>query len=409
METATQRFLRYITFETTSSETSGLRPSTLGQSVLAKALMEEMAQLGLEDVHMTPADGAVFGTIPANTDKKLPTLGFLAHMDTSCAASGKDVKARIIEHYDGGTIHLNDTISMSPDTGFDCLREVVGEDLIVTDGTTLLGADDKSGIAEIMTMAEELLHTETPHGVVKVAFTTDEEIGEGPALFDTDAFGCDFAYTVDGGPIGELEYENFNAASATVRIQGMGVHPGAAKNLMVNAAAIAAEFQSLLPQAMTPEHTQDYEGFIHLSEIRGTVTDAALGYILRDHDLDKLQEKEQLMEAAAEFLNRKYGSGTVELEQKETYYNMREKIAPHMHLIETARAAFRDYGIEPKTQPIRGGTDGAALSFKGLPCPNLSTGGYQYHGIYEFIPVRALELMPKILTNIVYRYGKGEN
>lgn len=409
METATQRFLRYITFETTSSETSGLRPSTPGQSVLAKALMEEMAQLGLEDVHMTPADGAVFGTIPANTDKKLPTLGFLAHMDTSCAASGKDVKARIIEHYDGGTIHLNDTISMSPDTGFDCLGEVVGEDLIVTDGTTLLGADDKSGIAEIMTMAEELLHTETPHGVVKVAFTTDEEIGEGPALFDTDAFGCDFAYTVDGGPIGELEYENFNAASATVRIQGMGVHPGAAKNLMVNAAAIAAEFQSLLPQAMTPEHTQDYEGFIHLSEIRGTVTDAALGYILRDHDLDKLREKEQLMEAAAEFLNRKYGSGTVVLEQKETYYNMREKIAPHMHLIETARAAFRDYGIEPKTQPIRGGTDGAALSFKGLPCPNLSTGGYQYHGIYEFIPVRALELMPKILTNIVYRYGKGES
>lgn len=409
METATQRFLRYITFETTSSETSGLRPSTPGQSVLAKALMEEMAQLGLEDVHMTPADGAVFGTIPANTDKKLPTLGFLAHMDTSCAASGKDVKARIIEHYDGGTIHLNDTISMSPDTGFDCLGEVVGEDLIVTDGTTLLGADDKSGIAEIMTMAEELLHTETPHGVVKVAFTTDEEIGEGPALFDTDAFGCDFAYTVDGGPIGELEYENFNAASATVRIQGMGVHPGAAKNLMVNAAAIAAEFQSLLPQAMTPEHTQDYEGFIHLSEIRGTVTDAALGYILRDHDLDKLREKEQLMEAAAEFLNRKYGSGTVVLEQKETYYNMREKIAPHMHLIETARAAFRDYGIEPKTQPIRGGTDGAALSFKGLPCPNLSTGGYQYHGIYEFIPVRALELMPKILTDIVYRYGKGEN
>lgn len=409
METATQRFLRYITFETTSSETSGLRPSTPGQSVLAKALMEEMAQLGLEDVHMTPADGAVFGTIPANTDKKLPTLGFLAHMDTSCAASGKDVKARIIEHYDGGTIHLNDTISMSPDTGFDCLGEVVGEDLIVTDGTTLLGADDKSGIAEIMTMAEELLHTEAPHGVVKVAFTTDEEIGEGPALFDTDAFGCDFAYTVDGGPIGELEYENFNAASATVQIQGMGVHPGAAKNLMVNAAAIAAEFQSLLPQAMTPEHTQDYEGFIHLSEIRGTVTDAALGYILRDHDLGKLREKEQLMEAAAEFLNRKYGSGTVVLEQKETYYNMREKIAPHMHLIETARAAFRDYGIEPKTQPIRGGTDGAALSFKGLPCPNLSTGGYQYHGIYEFIPVRALELMPKILTDIVYRYGKGEN
>ena len=407
--TCLDRFLHYITVETTSSETSGVRPSTPGQKDLARALMEEMTVLGLSAVHMSPADGAVFGTIPANTDKKLPTLGFLAHMDTSCAASGKNVKARIVKNYDGGTIQLSDTVSMSPDSGYDCLRQVVGEDLIVTDGTTLLGADDKAGIAEIMTMAEELLHTDTPHGVVKVAFTTDEEIGAGPDLFDVPAFGCDFGYTVDGGPIGELEYENFNASSARITVHGVGVHPGSAKNLMVNAAAIAAEYQCLLPQAMTPEHTQDYEGFIHLDEMQGTVTEANLKYILRDHNLEKLHQKEELMRVTGDFLNAKYGIGTVEVDIRSSYYNMREKIEPHMHLIRTAADAFRAYGIEPVTQPIRGGTDGASLSFKGLPCPNLSTGGYQFHGIYEFIPVRSLELMPKILCNIVYTYGKGEN
>lgn len=409
MATATERFLKYITVETTSSETSGLRPSTPGQTDLAKLLMEEMEELGLQDVHMAPADGAVFGTIPANTDKKLPVLGFLAHMDTSCAASGKDVKAKIIKNYDGGVIHQSETVTMSPEEGYTCLREVVGQDLIVTDGSTLLGADDKAGIAEVMTMAEELLHTDTPHGTVKVAFTTDEEIGAGPELFDTAAFGCDFAYTVDGGPLGELEYENFNAATTRVTFHGVGVHPGSAKDLMVNAAAIAAEYQCLLPQAMTPEHTEGYEGFIHLDEMSGTVTDAALKYILRDHDLTKLREKEQLMDAVGAFLNAKYGPGTAEVDTHETYYNMREKIEPHMHLIDTAAAAFRAYGVEPVTQPIRGGTDGAALSFKGLPCPNLSTGGYQFHGIHEFIPVASLELMPKILTHIVYSYGKGEN
>ena len=409
MTTATSRFLEYITVETTSSETSGLRPSTLGQKVLAEKLMEEMRALGLQDVHMTPEDGAVFGTIPANTERKVPVLGFLAHMDTSCAASGKNVKARIIRNYDGGTIQLNDTVSMSPDTGYECLSEVVGEDIIVTDGTTLLGADDKAGIAEIMTMAEELLHTDQPHGTVKVAFTTDEEIGEGPELFDVKAFGCDFAYTVDGGPLGELEYENFNAASAKVTFHGVGVHPGSAKDLMVNAAAIATEFHGLLPEAETPEHTADYEGFYHLDEMGGSVTDALLRYILRDHDLEKLRAKERFMQSAAELINAKYGVGTAEVEIRETYYNMREKIQPHMHLIENAAAAFRAYGVEPKTQPIRGGTDGASLSFKGLPCPNLSTGGYQFHGVHEFVTVRGLETMPKILCHIVYTYGKGVN
>lgn len=407
--TATKRFLEYIQVETTSSEEATCRPSTACQLDLAKLLEQEMKEMGLQNVYIEEADGAVFGTIPANTDEKLPTLGFLAHMDTSCAASGKDVKARIIENYDGGVIHLSDTVSMDPADGFGCLNEVIGEDLIVTDGTTLLGADDKAGIAEIMTMAEMLLKSDKPHGTVKVAFTTDEEIGAGPELFNVAKFGCDYAYTVDGGPLGELEYENFNAASADIMIHGKGVHPGGAKNLMVNACSIACEYQMMLPQEQVPEHTEGYEGFIHLMGMSGDVTGAKLSYILRDHDLNKLEEKKNMMVWAADFLNRKYGEGTVEAHVRDAYRNMREKIEPHMHLINTAAKAFEAVGVMPKTVAIRGGTDGAALSFKGLPCPNLSTGGYQFHGIYEFIPVRALETMPKVLIEIVCAYGKGGN
>ena len=407
--TALERFLTYITFETTSDEHSAVRPSTPGQRVLTEHLAEEMRKLGLRDVYISEADGAAFGTIPANTSEALPILGFLAHVDTSEAASGKDVKARIVKDYDGGEIRLNEQVSMSPETGFACLRDVVGEDLIVTDGTTLLGSDDKAGVAEIMTMAEALLHTDRPHGAVKLAFTTDEEIGQGPELFDVARFGCDFAYTVDGGPLGELEYENFNAASGEVNIQGVGVHPGGAKNTMKNACAIAAEFQQMLPADQVPEHTEGYEGFLHLMEMEGDVVHAKLSYILRDHDLDKLRQKERIMDQAAAFLNGKYGAGTVTVACKETYYNMREKIEPHMHLIETAAQAFRTQGVEPVTVPIRGGTDGARLSFMGLPCPNLSTGGYQFHGIYEFIPVRALEVMPRVLLEIVYAYGGGNS
>lgn len=404
--TATKRFLEYIKVETTSSEESNTRPSTATQLDLARMLEKEMKELGLKDVYIAEADGAVFGTIPANTTEKLPVLGFLAHMDTAPDASGKNVKARIVENYDGGVIHLNDTVSMQPGKGFECLNHVLGEDLIVTDGTTLLGADDKAGVAEIMTMAEILLHTDVPHGTVKVAFTTDEEIGEGPELFDVEKFGCDFAYTVDGGPLGELEYENFNAASAEVLFRGMGVHPGDAKDLMVNAASIACEYQKMLPAAQVPEHTEGYEGFIHLTDMKGDVVEARLAYILRDHDLKKLEEKKKIMEEAARFLNCKYGSGTVEVKLKDNYRNMREKIEPHMHLVETAAKAFESVGVTPRTVAIRGGTDGARLSFMGLPCPNLSTGGYQFHGIYEFIPVRSLETMPKVLTEIVYAYGK---
>ena len=405
--TAFERFMQYITVETTSCEAGTLRPSTPGQRELTALLAEEMRQMGLTDVYVSEDNGAAFGTIPANTDKPLPTIGFLAHVDTSEAASGRNVKARIVKDYDGGTIHLNDTVSMSPEAGFACLKDVVGEDLIVTDGTTLLGADDKAGVAEIMTMAEKLLHADRPHGTVKVAFTTDEEIGAGPDLFDVKRFGCDFAYTVDGGPLGELEYENFNAASATVTVAGVGVHPGSAKNTMKNACTIAMEFQTMLPKEQAPEYTEGYEGFIHLMELRGSVTETKLEYILRDHDLAKLREKEALMDRAAEYLNAKYGEGTVTVDRKETYFNMREKIEPHMHLIDTAKAAFEKLGIEAVTVPIRGGTDGARLSFMGLPCPNLSTGGYQFHGIYEFIPVRALETMPEVLLEIVYAYGGG--
>lgn len=405
--TAFERFMKYIAVETTSSEETGVRPSTPGQRTLTEQLAEEMRDLGLVDVYVSQQDGAAFGTIPANTPEQRPAIGFLAHVDTSDAASGRNVKARIVTNYDGGTIHLSDTVSMSPETGFACLREVVGEDLIVTDGTTLLGADDKAGVAEIMAMAEMLLHSDRPHGVVKVAFTTDEEIGAGPDLFDVERFGCDFAYTVDGGPLGELEYENFNAASATVTVAGVGVHPGGAKDTMKNACTIAMEFQGMLPAAQAPEYTTDYEGFYHLLAMEGQVTEAKLSYILRDHDLEKLRQKEHVMEQAAAFLNEKYGAGTVNLSLQETYYNMREKIEPHMHLIETAKAAFASQGVETVTVPIRGGTDGARLSFMGLPCPNLSTGGYQFHGIYEFIPVRALETMPQVLLEIVYAYGGG--
>ena len=323
MKTATERFLTYITVETTSSEQSGVRPSTPCQKELIDLLKREMEEMGLKDVYIAPADYAVFGTIPANTEKKLPTIGFIAHVDTSSAASGKNVKARIVKNYDGGEIKLSDTITMVPENGFSVLKEVVGEDLIVTDGTTLLGADDKAGVAEIMTMAEALLHTDRPHGAVHIAFTTDEEIGEGPNLFDVEQFGCDFAYTVDGGPLGELEYENFNGASVSVRIHGVGVHPGSAKNVMKNAAAIGAEFQMLLPQEQTPEHTENYEGFIHLTDMKGDTVEAELHYIVRDHDLGKMRDKVRLMEAAAAYLNEKYGQGTLDVESRESYYNMR--------------------------------------------------------------------------------------
>ena len=410
MKSAQERFLKYISFETTSSESSGVRPSTACQNALGDYLLAEMRELGLKDVYRSDADGAVFGTIPANTDKEVPIIGFLAHMDTSPAASGKDVKSRVVKNYDGGEIVLNQEqdIKMSPALGFTCLNEVIGEDLIVTDGTTLLGADDKAGIAEIMTMAETLLHSDRPHGEIHIGFTTDEEIGAGPDLFDVKAFGCDFAYTVDGGPIGEIEYENFNAAAASVMVQGVGVHPGAAKNLMKNAASIAMEFHKMLPVEQVPEHTEGYEGFIGLMGMKGDVTGAELHYIIRDHDMEKFLKKKQIMEAAAEYINAKYGCSTITLNITDNYYNMRSKIAPHMHLVESAKAAFRTCGIEPKSVPIRGGTDGARLSFVGLPCPNLSACGYQFHGIYEFIPVAALNLMPDVLTEIACHYGEGK-
>ena len=408
MNLTVERFLRYVAVETSSCEESSTRPSTPGQLELTGLLAKEMEALGLQDVHIEPRDGAVFGTIPANTDRQVPTLGFLAHVDTSNAASGRNIHPHIVQSYAGGDLELSPGIVME-EKKCSCLHQVVGEDLIVTDGTTLLGADDKAGVAEIMTMAERLIQSDRPHGTVKLAFTTDEEIGLGPELFDVEAFGCDFAYTVDGGPLGEIESENFNGASARVQFHGVGVHPGAAKDMMKNAAAIATEFHGMLPKEQVPEHTADYEGFIHLRTMQGDVVTAQLEYILRDHDLTKLRQKEQLLRSATDYINTVYGEGTAELTLQETYYNMRQQIEPHRHLLETAEKAFTAVGVRPCSVPIRGGTDGARLSFMGLPCPNLSTGGYQFHGVFEFIPVRALETMPEVLTNIVYEYGKGEN
>ena len=403
-----ERFLKYVTYYTTSDEDSETVPSTARQRVLGQALAEELAALGLQNVELD-GFGYVYGVLPASPGcEDLPALGFIAHMDTAPGVSGENVKPRCLR-YEGGDIELGNGEALRV-KDFPNLEKYIGQELIVTDGTTLLGADDKAGVAEIVSACAYLLaHPEVTHRQIAVCFTPDEEIGRGPDHFDFAKFPAKQAYTVDGGEIGELEYENFNASSARITVHGVGVHPGSAKNLMVNAAAIAAEYQCLLPQAMTPEHTQDYEGFIHLDEMQGTVTEANLKYILRDHNLEKLHQKEELMRVTGDFLNAKYGIGTVEVDIRSSYYNMREKIAPHMHLIRTAADAFRAYGIEPVTQPIRGGTDGARLTFMGLPCPNLGTGGFQFHGIYEFIPVRSLELMPKILCNIVYTYGKGEN
>ncbi|MCR5688719.1 MAG: peptidase T [Clostridiales bacterium] len=404
---ATERFLKYVTYSTASSEKSETRPSTPGQRALTGALAEEMREMGLSDVYITEEDGAVYGTVPA-TAENAPAIGFLAHVDTSSSASGENVRPRIVRDYDGGEIVLCEGVSMSPDKNFPDLAALAGEDLIVTDGKTLLGADDKAGVAEIMAAAEMLLASDKPHGKVKIGFTTDEEIGKGPDLIDVGRFGCDFAYTVDGGRIGEIEYENFNAASAFAEFTGVGVHPGSAKDVMKNACSMAMEFCALLPAQQKPEYTSGYEGFIHLDEMSGDVTSAKLSFIVRDHDLGKLREKEEIMKAAADFICRKYGEGSASLRIEETYYNMREKIEPHPELIEAAKSAFEKAGAEPVIIPIRGGTDGSKLSFMGLPCPNLSTGGYHFHGIYECIPVSALETMPRVIVNIVDHFAGGD-
>lgn len=406
--TVLERFLNYVAIDTESAEDADCFPSSEKQKDLARLLVEELKALGAENPHMDDW-GYVYATIPATSSKKVPVLGFLAHMDTSPAMSGKNVKPRIVKNYDGGKLVLNEKEGIWMDTKmFPSLSRVIGQDLVVTDGTTLLGADDKAGIAEIMTMAETLLNdTSIPHGTIRIAFTPDEEVGAGVDHFDVKKFGADFAYTVDGGALGEIEYENFNAASGRLKIHGTSIHPGSAKGKMVNAILVGMEFQQMLPVFENPAYTEGYEGFFHLDRIVGDVEKAELFYIIRDHDRAKFEEKKVRFEKTAAFLNEKYGAGTVECEVKDSYYNMKEKVEPHRFLIDHAVTAMERLSIPAVIAPIRGGTDGARLSFMGLPCPNLCTGGDNYHGKYEYVSITAMERIAELLTEIIRVYQEA--
>lgn len=398
MSTVVERFLRYVSFDTQSDEESTTCPSTGKQKLLGAALVEEMLALGIGDARMDEC-GYVYGTIPG--DPSLPTIGLIAHMDTTPDASGANVKARIVE-YTGEDICLNEEKGIFlRESDYPNLKNYVGKHLIVTDGTTLLGADDKAGVAEIMTAAAEILKRGGRHATLKIGFTPDEEIGRGADYFDVNGFGADYAYTADGGPVGEIEYENFNAAGAEVVFRGRNIHPGSAKNAMVNSQYIAMEFQSLLPIHQRPEVTEGYEGFFHLMDMKGEVEETRLRYILRDHDMTKFEEKKKVMTAAAAFLNAKYGAGTVELTIRDSYFNMKQCIEPVMYVVERAKEAMAAVGMKPREVPIRGGTDGARLSYEGLPCPNLCTGGENYHGRFEYIPVEDMELCVKMLVEIL--------
>ena len=405
-----ERFLKYISVDTTSDPSSDTFPSTGSQLDFAALLVEEMKEMGLQDVSCDE-NGYVFGTLPATiTDYYGPVLGFIAHMDTAPASSGANIRPRIIENYDGKDILLNEEthMIMCP-ADFENLRQYQGQDLIVTDGTTLLGGDDKAGLAEILTAAEFLLaHPEIPHGTIRIGFTPDEEIGQGADRFDVKRFGADFAYTMDGGECGELEYENFNAASAMVEITGLSIHPGSAKNKMKNALSIAMEFENLMPSAQKPEHTECREGFIHLDSMNGSVEHASMEYIIRDHDKTLFQQKKEVMEHAAAYLNQKYGDGTIDLQIEDSYFNMKEKIEPHMHLIDSVLSVYEKLDIQPKVVPIRGGTDGARLSYMGLPCPNLGTGDHNCHGHYEFVCIQSMEKCVQVIVELCRLYAGFE-
>lgn len=405
-----ERFLKYISVDTTSDPSSDTFPSTGSQLDFAALLVEEMKEMGLQDVSCDE-NGYVFGTLPATiTDYYGPVLGFIAHMDTAPASSGANIRPRTIENYDGKDILLNEEthMIMSP-ADFENLRQYQGQDLIVTDGTTLLGGDDKAGLAEILTAAEFLLaHPEIPHGTIRIGFTPDEEIGQGADRFDVKRFGADFAYTMDGGECGELEYENFNAASAMVEITGLSIHPGSAKNKMKNALSIAMEFENLMPSAQKPEHTECREGFIHLDSMNGSVEHASMEYIIRDHDKTLFQQKKEVMEHAAAYLNQKYGDGTIDLQIEDSYFNMKEKIEPHMHLIDSVLSVYEKLDIQPKVVPIRGGTDGARLSYMGLPCPNLGTGDHNCHGHYEFVCIQSMEKCVQVIVELCRLYAGFE-
>ncbi|MEZ9896914.1 peptidase T [Vibrio breoganii] len=406
MDNLVERFLRYVSFDTQSNGANEQCPSTEGQRVLAQQIESELRELGLSDV-LLDDNGYISARLPSNVDFDVPAIGFVAHMDTAPDASGKDVKPQVVDNYQGGKIVLGDSGEVLTPSQYPDLDKLHGQSLITTDGTTLLGADNKAGIAEIITAVAYLkANPQIQHGDICIGFTPDEEIGRGANLFDVERFGAEWAYTIDGGPVGELEYENFNAASAKVICHGVNVHPGTAKNKMVNAINMAAQFQLLMPSEETPECTEGYEGFYHLNSMTGAVAKAELSYIIRDFDRDGLASRKAFMQAQADKLNSQLTNGHVELEISDSYYNMREMVEPYPHIIDIAKQAMIDCDVEPNIKPIRGGTDGARLSFMGLPCPNIFTGGYNFHGIHEFVSIDGMKQAVKVIVKIAENTAK---
>lgn len=407
MENTTDKFLRYVAFDTSSDPDSQSQPSTNKQFALLEQLRKELDAMGVKQVEVDRY-GYLMATIPSNMEGDIPAIGFIAHVDTSPDAPGRGIKPRIIENYDGQSIVLNEEkgMELNPDE-FPEIRDYIGQTIITTDGTTLLGADDKAGVTEIMSAAEYIMaHPEFKHGDIKIGFTPDEEIGRGVDRFDVARFGAKYAYTMDGGAIGELEYENFNAASAKLHIQGRNIHPGYAKNKMLNAILIASELNGMLPVEQRPEYTDGYEGFIHITRFTGVVEEAELQYIIRDHDFSLFERKKKMIQECADFINLKYGANVVEVDIKDQYYNMKKEVEPHYHIIEKAVEAMRAAGVKPNIRPIRGGTDGARLSFMGLPCPNIFAGGHNFHGKYEYVPVQSMEKATEVILNIIRNFAE---
>jgi len=397
----TERFLKYVSFTTTSDENTNMTPSTPGQMIFAKYLVDELKSIGLTEVDVDK-NGYIMATLPANIQKEVPTIGFIAHMDTSPDMSGKNPKPRVVANYDGNDIVLNEEKAIVLETAkYPEILLYIGQDIVVTDGNTLLGADDKAGLTEIVSAMEYLVaHPEIKHGKIRVGFTPDEEIGQGADHFDVEKFGAEWAYTMDGGEIGELEFENFNAASAKVTFKGVNVHPGYARHKMLNSMRVAHQFASMIPRHETPEHTEGYEGFFHLTNMEGTVEKSSLSYIIRDHDRDRFERRKKEFAHLVNKINAEFGDGTATLEMRDQYYNMREKIEPVMHIIDLAFNAMNDVGVTPKVKPIRGGTDGSRLSYMGLPCPNIFAGGHNFHGRFEFVPVQSMEKAMQVIVKI---------
>jgi len=393
--------LKYVSFTTTSDENTNMTPSTPGQMIFAKYLVDELKSIGLTEVDVDK-NGYIMATLPANIQKEVPTIGFVAHMDTSPDMSGKNPKPRVVANYDGNDIVLNEEKAIVLETAkYPEILLYIGQDIVVTDGNTLLGADDKAGLAEIVSAMEYLVaHPEIKHGKIRVGFTPDEEIGQGADHFDVEKFGAEWAYTMDGGEIGELEFENFNAASAKVTFKGVNVHPGYARHKMLNSMRVAHQFASMIPRHETPEHTEGYEGFFHLTNMEGTVEKSSLSYIIRDHDRDRFERRKKEFAHLVNKINAEFGDGTATLEMRDQYYNMREKIEPVMHIIDLAFNAMNDVGVTPKVKPIRGGTDGSRLSYMGLPCPNIFAGGHNFHGRFEFVPVQSMEKAMQVIVKI---------